>query len=564
MTPTTSWLRYAVLGLGCASLVGCGDDGASSGDAGVGGDGDVPLVRTQCPGDPACPDEGDDTFHAAAAIADLTPPDLLEGPSWVDTNQSGAYERTQDDWVDTNGSGRMEAVWIAGFGQGRPALGVHDPIEARIVVMRHNATTVALVSADLIGFFYHHLQGVYDRLAPAVAGEVDLILWTSAHNHEGPDTMGQWGPSVALSGIDPAYLELVQTTVAARIGEAVAALEPARVFHGSIAVEDEGGSMMNLFEDSRDPVVINNLMNVMRFARQDGSTIATVVNLGTHPEVLWSDNQQLTADFVYYLRKGVEEGVPGHFEGLGGTTLYVQSTCGGLITPGHVAPYTLDGTLLTETNTFAAAEVFGQRYADFAVRALDPMNGAVEDTQPFLRFRTREVFLTVENFLFQAASLLGILKRPLYHYDPDAALDPENTPDILSQVVYLQVGLASMATVPGELAPEVFLGGYDGSFAGGYPLVRPDNPNPPDLDAAPGPPYLRDVLAADGSQFQWLIGLGQDEVGYLVPNYDYQLDAENPYLSEPPGDHYCETNSLGPSAHDQILLPLTDLIMNGN
>ena len=45
-----------------------------------------------------------------------------------------------------------------------------------------------------------------------------------------------------------------------------------------------------------------------------------------------------------------------------------------------------------------------------------------------------------------------------------------------------------------------------------------------------------------------VLGLTNDEIGYLIPEYDYVLDEGLPYLSEAEGDHYEETNSLGPEA----------------
>ena len=43
------------------------------------------------------------------------------------------------------------------------------------------------------------------------------------------------------------------------------------------------------------------------------------------------------------------------------------------------------------------------------------------------------------------------------------------------------------------------------------------------------------------------LGLCQDEMGYLVPPYDFKIaEGGNAYIEEAPGDHYEETNSLGP------------------
>jgi hypothetical protein len=543
------------------ALAGCGNGGGGDNDGGDTGDGDgETLARQECPGDPGCPDEGDGVFRAGAAAVDVTPTDLMEGPSFVDADGNAMYERRIDSYTDTNGNGVFDALWIAGFDYGRPAMSVHDPIEARVLAMTRNATTVVLVSADFMGFFHPSIDDIRLLLPAGVSDEIDLLLWSSTHNHEAPDMLGMWGLDETHSGQDPAYLAFVQQRVAEGIVEALDARVPATVVHGSIRAEDAGGSQANLLEDSRDPAVINPFLNALHVvAAEGGATIATVVNYGSHPEELWGSNMELTSDFPHYLRLAVEEGVPGYFEGLGGICIYVQSTCGGLIGPRHVVPLALDGTATT-ANTFQGAEALGQRLAQFTMEALDPANGAVAEAAPDLRFRTRELKLLVENITFQAAFLLGIFPREMTDYDPTYPFDDHNVPSIQSELVYLRIGQASMATVPGELFPELFLGGYDGSYSGGYPLVLPDNPNPPDLTAAPEGPYLRDLLAADGSAFQWLIGLGQDEVGYLMPSYDYKLDERAPYIDRPPGDHYEETNSLGPSAMPRILQNLTEML----
>ena len=48
------------------------------------------------------------------------------------------------------------------------------------------------------------------------------------------------------------------------------------------------------------------------------------------------------------------------------------------------------------------------------------------------------------------------------------------------------------------------------------------------------------------STYRWIIGLGNDELGYIIPKYNFELPASNPWVDEAEGDHYEETNSLGP------------------
>ena len=81
-------------------------------------------------------------------------------------------------------------------------------------------------------------------------------------------------------------------------------------------------------------------------------------------------------------------------------------------------------------------------------------------------------------------------------------------------------------------------------------IVSDDNPNPPDLSQAPEGLYIKDRMA---SEHNWIIGLGNDELGYFVPSYNYKLSETVPYFNEAEGDHYEETNSLGISSAYPII-----------
>jgi hypothetical protein len=166
---------------------------------------------------------------------------------------------------------------------------------------------------------------------------------------------------------------------------------------------------------------------------------------------------------------------------------------------------------------------------------------------PQLSLRRQQLYIPVENVGFQALFLVGVFDRQIYNYDESLPLDEDNTPDLLTEVNLLSLGPITMLSVPGELTPELAIGGYDGSRVNSdvVEFVESTNPNPPDISAAPEPPYFADLM---GNQSNWIIGLGNDEIGYLVPPYDYKLDERSPYLVEAEGDHYEETNSVGPSA----------------
>src|SRR5437764_14661755 len=97
-------------------------------------------------------------------------------------------------------------VYLAGFGQNRKATKVHDPIMVRAVVLADGDQQIALVSADVVGLFITSVERVRTQLPG-----FKYVLVSATHNHEGPDTLGLWGPSPLQSGIDPDYLKQVET-----------------------------------------------------------------------------------------------------------------------------------------------------------------------------------------------------------------------------------------------------------------------------------------------------------------------------------------------------------------
>jgi hypothetical protein len=62
------------------------------------------------------------------------------------------------------------------------------------------------------------------------------------------------------------------------------------------------------------------------------------------------------------------------------------------------------------------------------------------------------------------------------------------------------------------------------------------------------------------STYRWIIGLANDELGYIIPAYNFELAATNPWVEEAEGDHYEETNSLGPDMA-KFIDDNTDLLM---
>ncbi|MCS6915689.1 MAG: hypothetical protein RMK29_09980 [Myxococcales bacterium] len=514
---------------------------------------ELPLqVEKRCPGSPGCEDVGDGTLYAGVAIRDITP----QVEPFEDRN--GNRLRDADEpFEDRNGNGRFDAYWIAGYGTGRLALGVHDPVWARALALRQNQTTVVLVSVDTLGLFLEETEEVEKLLDPALG--IDLLLLHATHLHQTADLVGGWGPDPLTYGVNEHYQQRVRRAIASAVEEAVRRLRPVRVTLGSIAVQDADGDMRRYVSDTRDPVIIDNVLHTMQFSeigpQGQVTPLATLINWAHHPEAVGASNHLITSDFVHYLRERVEQ------RG-GGTVVYVSGALGGQIGPGRVEAQDADGRIIREKG-FPKAEAIGKAVAGFALMAMaDPGARTVAGPAARLSFRTARFAAQVANRKFHLAAMLKIYRRAYCCHDASRPIDEDNLPSIETRVAYLQLGPASIITNPGELHPELFIGGYDGSRSGTYPLIDLSKPNAADLSRAPRPPYLIDIMDGERAhRMTW--GLTMDFVGYILPRFNFVLHERRPYLEQAPGDHYEETNSLGPLAEPHIVGTMRQLILDG-
>jgi hypothetical protein len=137
-----------------------------------------------------------------------------------------------------------DPVFLAGFGDNRRATDYNDRLWARGLVVEGNGDRIAIVALDVVGYFNAEIQTIRSLVDPA--SDVDYVVVHSTHQHEGPDTLGIWGPDPLTSGVDPAYLDFVNASVADCIDEAAANLVPGRI---KFATTDSTGLSLGIDAD---------------------------------------------------------------------------------------------------------------------------------------------------------------------------------------------------------------------------------------------------------------------------------------------------------------------------
>lgn len=560
-------------GPGTAEPTGTADTSASAETTATSGDdtttGDPPMEPPDlmCPGDPSgvC-DAVRGQLEAGASVLSIVP-NCWE--TWIDTDMNSEFKKGNDELNDCGcdqlcpedmgypgpdegeGDGKLQASFMAGFGHNRAAAGVRgagiglvgegDGLWARTIAFRQGDLLVAIVTIDTVGLFNGDVLTLRERLADADSG-VDHLIVHAAHNHEGPDTMGMWGVDLFTSGYDPKYRQQLQDTMFEGVQAAIADLRPVadmKVGEVDISTYHENG-VGNVISDHRDPWVVDEMLGAAHLVDGDGQTIATLINFGCHPETVADENLLFTSDFVHGLRRTVEQGsqwstAPGK-PGLGGPAIYLNGAVGGMMTTLSVEVVNPDGDKWGPGWGWEKVDSIGQLLGEMA---LDAVANGDDISDPQMRVINKRWRAPVVNVAFQLLFGQGIVEREVFD-NLDTGMQ-----EIETEMTLLEIGPIQILTVPGELLPELAVGGYDGSHINkpNEPLVDADNPNPPELDKAPQGPYIKDRM---GGTYRWILGLGNDELGYIVPEYDFKLADVMPWIEEAEGQHYEETNSLGP------------------
>ncbi len=240
-------------------------------------------------------------------------------------------------------------VWLAGFGHNRKATRIHDPLMARAIVLDDGKTKIALASVDVVGLFRDSVQRVRRQL-PGFA----YVLVSSTHNHEGPDTLGLWGPNVLTSGVDPDYLKKIENGIVAAIRQADRDRQALRPRIGTAKAPE-------LLHDGREPYVKHDELVALEFRDDAGKPRGIVVQWNCHPETLSSKNTELSADFVGATVGWLKE----HYRC---PVVYLTGTVGGLMTSLHVAVKDAQGKPLAD-GTFAKTQRYGHLVGRLAQRA---------------------------------------------------------------------------------------------------------------------------------------------------------------------------------------------------
>ncbi len=289
----------------------------------------------------------------ALALACWVPVVVAKGPATLSVGvckaeitpvSNALVDAYRDRFGEVMTPNHSDPIYMAGFGNNRQATGYNDRLWARGVVIDGRGGRIAIVALDLIGYFNNQVEIVRNMLGD----DIDYLIVQSSHSHEGPDTLGIWGPNEFTTGVDPGYIDFVNSAIADCINDASGNMQRARVKSATVSTqglsmgmrpEDDGFGVGDqkvlegddiLSPETNGRIVDPNLV-VLQFTEQKKKkdVIATLVNFGSHPEALWSQNTLLTSDFPHYVRERLEQEY-------GGTAIWISGALGVLQGPDRI------------------------------------------------------------------------------------------------------------------------------------------------------------------------------------------------------------------------------------
>jgi hypothetical protein len=290
-------------------------------------------------------------------------------------------------------------------------------LTVRALVLEQAGTTVAIVSADFLGF-----PAVLGNRVRAAVKEIppQNILISATHTHSAPDCYG-FPDAKGGTARDAKYLEFVCAQMAGALHEALTNLQPARL---KIATgEAKGKIAYNYYaEQLYDP-----RCHVIQVLDAAGKPIATLVNYAIHPEVIGSRAGICSPDLVGPLYERLAE------KG-GGTGIFLNSAEGGMVTADNRQPAG------QEARRWDECQRIGHLLADEALRIV--ADAPVQDS-PQLHCAARTLSLPVDSPLMR--ELLKTLPG-----GPGAEVTSVNT-----QFNLINIGNAQILTIPGEALPNI-------------------------------------------------------------------------------------------------------------
>jgi len=403
-----------------------------------------------------------------------------------------------------------ETLYMGGYNSDWQPTESHDNCEAKAVWMDTGSGGVLLIGIDCVALSGTVVEEIRTKLSSLCeeTGCTSVNVYAT-HTHAGLDTLGLWGP-LGVDGKSEGYMQKLIDAAVEAAGDAVLDRQTGTLRYGKAETQ-------KVLYDSRYPEVFDPNLHQLRFVPDDPQKGGIrLFSLAAHAESMRGANRILSRDFPGELCDNI-------LEQTGDRAMFMPGAIGGLI----MTDVLLKGEFDPVENMLLTANVL----TEYAL-SIDPTEEIL--VSPVLSYAKTKFEVPLDNTAFMLMKFLGILENP-------ARRGESGTGYILqSEITVLSLGEISLALIPGEIFPELVYGGT-------YGQANPDEVNPTPLC---------EIASNHGIETLLIVGLANDELGYIVPPSDFMVHPTEPYFTKivdyKNENHYEETNSVGPKCAQVI------------
>lgn len=425
---------------------------------------------------------------------------------------------------------------MGGYDIGKVTYSTYDDIKVRTICIDDGSGrgVTAFSVIDTVGLANTDVRQIRALLKDfAEENNIVSINVGVTHTHSGFDTQGIWAaqPETIVNAVsknllglktetsvDKELLEVLYTRTAASIREAFCNMEEGELYFAKKNAKD-------YFSDKSDPDIFIEDIYRFRFVPFGGGKETIIANFGAHPETVGlktADNpgDVLSADFVYYTEEVINEA--------GYNFMYFQGAIGSLISTdrgltgdglslnryqqavryGEEIGYFILGMTLTEEEcrtqvADADREAAGMAESDSYTLWYEGWTPVTETkVEPVFNVAFRELTYILDNPLTISVGKLGMANNIML-------LDDKNNICTVTEVGFIEFGKdIKVVVMPGETAPELFLGGSTMTAEG----------------SSRGKDFVYPPLFEVFDDCELLtFNVMNDSAGYIVPDNDYGL-----------------------------------------
>lgn len=391
--------------------------------------------------------------------------------------------------------GKMYVAGTIGFSD-KYADSIVDDLLVRTVALTDSSGrgTAVFACVDSYGLALSDVREIRNRLYEyAKANDINSITLSVLHQHSAVDTFGMNGniwemvftnPAKNIFGAEltngknDAYMENLFNKCTESIKAATENMTEGKLYEG----EADASKYIN---DKRQPYVMDESFTRLRFVPENGTKETWIITSAIHCVGNGAAGTTITGDYPYYLEQEIKD------------EANMMMVLGAEQSTSQKRDETSIENYSEEMTRMELTAAFGKAIAK-DIKAISEE----KEVEPILNIRYREILLPIDNTVLLLAGKAGlfenIIRKDCLKYN------------VLTEIGYMELGTElAVAIIPGELAPELAYGGCldsEKSWSGKdwtYPSME------------------ETVNENRGEKKLLVLGLANDQIGYIVPDNNY-------------------------------------------